>query len=187
MIFRPQPIAGRDGEDHAARQLFVGCKRQNSGMTIIPQNYFKPIGRPYELIGGVICSAVGLFFAVLTGWFVYRSHMVGNLLKTPALIFISVMIIFALGFFSIAYQLISGNASRKKQLLSNFILYLMGIVFLICSACLAIGIIYCKIQGVNFDGPASYVVTSFLIGAGSIKLANYRRKKSIQPQFSPER
>jgi len=27
MIFRPQPGAGQNGEDHAARQLLVGCKK----------------------------------------------------------------------------------------------------------------------------------------------------------------
>jgi uncharacterized membrane protein (DUF4010 family) len=91
-------------------------------MSLIPENYFRPIGRLYEIIGGAICGAVCLFFSVLTAWFVYRSQMVGNLLKMPAVIFISVMITFALGFLSLAYQLISGNASKKKQLLSNFVL-----------------------------------------------------------------
>lgn len=156
-------------------------------MAIVPKNYFKPIGRPTEIIVGVFSSAICLFFIALTLWFVYRVYLVGNLLKVPTLIFISVMITFALGFISIAYRLLLGIANKNRQLLSNFFLYFIGIFFLLCSVGLGSAFVYNLIQDAKFGGPVGYAITAFLIGAGSIKLANHRRKKNIQPQFAPDR
>jgi small-conductance mechanosensitive channel len=155
-------------------------------MTIVPKQYFKPAGRSYEIIIGAVCAAICLSFIVLTIWFAYRAYLVGNLFKPFSYLFIAVIIIFALGFFSLASRLFSDPANRKKPLLSNFVLYFMGILFLICAAAITVGIIYCKIKGKSFEGPAGYLVTAFLIGAGSITLANHRRKKRIQPFAAPD-
>lgn len=156
-------------------------------MTIVPKHYFKPAGRSYEIIIGAVCAGICLLFTVLTIWFAYRAYLVGNLFKPISYICISFILIFAIGFFSLASRLFSDPVNRKKPLLSNFVLYFMGIFFLTCAAAITVGVIYCKIKGKSFEGPAGYLITAFLIGAGSIKLANHRRKKNIQPQFPPNR
>lgn len=156
-------------------------------MSIVPKQYFKSAGRSYEILIGAACAAICLFFTVLALWFAYRANLVGNLFKPFSYVFITVIIIFALGFFSLASRLFSDTANRKKPLLSNFVLYFMGILFLVCAAAITIGAIYCKIKGEIFEGPAGYLVTAFLMGAGSITLANRRRKKNIQPKFPPDR
>ena len=144
-------------------------------MAFIPKNYLKPIGRPYEIIGGIISAIIGGMFLLFAGWMSYRTYLVGNLFQLPVLIIVAISIIFALGFSSIAYKLISGNTNKNKQLLSNFTLYLMGWFFLIAGVAITGVFIYLRISGDNYGGSAFSLVMCFLIGIGAIRLAKQRK------------
>jgi L-asparagine transporter-like permease len=147
-------------------------------MALIPENYFRPVGRRYEIIGGIVSAIVSSLFLIFTGWFVYSAYSANNLFKVPVFAITCISIIFSLGFSTIAYKLISGHASKNKQLLSNFTLYVIGWSFLLCSLGLTILFVYLRTHDDHLYGAAFSLIPGFLIGIGAIRLAKQRKKKS---------
>lgn len=158
-------------------------------MTLVPEKYYKPVGRPYEFIIGLISVVVGLILFVFAGWFIFGTCSSHNLCKVPVLIIVCISLIFSIWFLRIAFNLLSGRSNKNKQLLSNFTLYLIGWFFLICSVSLTILFLSLGKDDHSFSfNVASSMITSFLIGIGALSLAKQRKKKRTSNNaISPER
>lgn len=92
----------------------------------LPKNPLTPASKIEVLITGIASAVAGiifLVFAALTVWITYSNGRIG---MPPVVMLISVMVILSIGFFDVAFAIFRTNGRRRKHLLSNATLYLVG-------------------------------------------------------------
>lgn len=174
------------GSGNTYIKCWILMKGDQGKVRLKPEDYTKPVGRTYEIIGGLISAVVSALFLIFAGWLGYSAYVVGRLFELPVLIITTISFLLFLGFFGIAHKLISGDANKNKQLLTNFTLNFMGWFFILMSVVLSIDFMYHGTPGGDYVRPAFMLLTGFLMGIGSLRLAK-QRKSAASKSFEQTR